>query len=163
MTDFGDWFRTKYGADFPVVLDRTLVKHDQQVWISENLAGKIQFPPMVPEFRAEPEYAMAGEWGRGVNSYAFYLVEQRGTHRRFFRISSGGAYGRPEQDARSVCEYLEGYQRWRRFESSLASSTIVCNMGDSSAELVSSSGAHISYASDEEGRAFWDALEQRMP
>jgi hypothetical protein len=163
MTEFGDWFRNKYGADFPVSLDVALVKQDAQVWISENLVGRIQFPPMVPEFRSEPEYVIAGEWGRGVNSYAFYLVEQRGAHRRFFRIFSGGAYGRQEDDSRAVVEYLAGYQRWRRFEPTLEASTLVCNMGDSSAELVSSTGARLSFAAGDEGAAWWNALEERMP
>ena len=113
MSAFGDWFRTKYGAEFPVALERELVPHEKQIWISQNLAGKIQHPPMVPEFREDPEYAIAGEWGRGVNTYAFYLVEQRGAHRRFFRIFSGGVYGRPEEDTRAVVEYLAGYERWR--------------------------------------------------
>ena len=164
MSDFSDWFRDRYGADFPVALAATLVKHDERVWISDNLAGKLEHPPMVPEFREEPDYAIAGEWGRGVNSYAFYLVERRGAHRRFFRIFSGGAYGRREDDQRAVLDYLAGYERWRRrFEHALASSTLICNMDSSTAELSTASGAAISYAGDEEGAEWWLALEQRMP
>jgi hypothetical protein len=164
VSEFFEWFRTKYGADFPVRLPRPLVKHDERVFITENLVGQLQHPPMVPEFRPEAEYSIAGEWGRGVNTYAFYWVDRRGEHRRFFRIFSGGVYGRPAEDMRAVVEYLAGYERWReRFEHALASSTLVCNMGDNTAEVVTSSGARLSHAGDEEGGAWWDALAQRMP
>ena len=132
------------------------------MWTSEGI--ELRFPPMVPEFRDEQEYAIAGEWGRGVNTYAFYWVEKRGAHRCFFRIFSGVVYGRPEEDSRAVVDYLAAYRVWReRSRSTLESSTLISNMGDHSAELVTASGERISLSGDQEGAAWWDALTERMP
>lgn len=161
MTDFFAWFREKYRAEFPIPLAMPLAKVGPLVWTSLE---KLEHPPMVPEFYEGPDYLIAGEWGRGVNSYAFYFVEKRGTHRRFFRIFSGGVYGKPDDDLRSVVEYLAGYEAWRkRFEPELAESTLVCNMGSNTAELAKSTGQRLTHQGFEEGSAWWDALSPRMP
>jgi hypothetical protein len=163
MSDFFEWFRNKYQAEFPIALSLPLQHREQTFWVSTELA-QLEHPPMVPEFYEQPnEYALAGEWGRGVNSYAFYFAERRGQHRRFFRIFSGGVYGRPEEDAKIVVGFLAGYESWRaRFEGELSSSTIVYNMGNGTAELVRSNGDRLSHVGREEGAAFWEALLLRM-
>lgn len=163
-SDFLDWFSQRYGAPFPVQLKVRLVKLDGDVWVSENLAGAVEHPPMVPGFLDEPsEYAMAGEWGRGVNSYAFYLVEKRDPHRRFFRLPSGGAYTRPEESKREILAYLQGYETWRRTqEGQLAQSLLIHNMGDSDAQVTLGNGQQLTLFGDEGAEAWWNALAQRL-
>jgi hypothetical protein len=69
-----------------------------------------------------------------VSSYAFYLVEKRDPHRRFFRLLSGGVYAPPDPGA--VVAFLERYEAWRAAsEHHLDASTIIANMGRCTVEL----------------------------
>ena len=135
MTDFARWFEESYGAPFPVKLGAQLVPAADGVWVSPGL--RIESPPMVPEFlETAGDYVIAGSWGRGFNSYAFYFVEKRGEHRRFFRLQSGGVYTNPEACAKEIVAFLGAYERWKNEqEPSLEASTLINNMGDCVAEL----------------------------
>lgn len=139
---FLDWFQKKLGQPFPLTLAKPLENIAEDVYASRELDASTT-PPMIPEFLEEPrEYAMAGFWGRGVNTYAFYFIERRGPHDRFFRLQVGGAYGSWDDDAREVVEFLRGYERWRtRHEGALAGSRLVHNMGQSEGELIKTPGA----------------------
>ena len=158
---FHNWFRDELGRDCPAQVALPLVHRRDELWLSENLVDTVEHPPMVPDFMEEPAtYAMAGFWGRGVNSYAFYLVDKREDHRRFFRLTYGGAYGNPEEDAANLLQYLDGYERWRaEREASLTGSTLMHNMGIDRAELILRPGAKPTIVEGtDEGVRWWQTV-----
>lgn len=135
---FRAWFLKKFNAEFPMTVLPDLIAQPGDVYATENLAESLSSPPMMPEFRAEPrEYVITGHWGRSVNTYAFYFVEVRPRHRRFFRLFCGGAYGDWARDATAVVSYLARYEAWRKtYEDVLGESTLIHNMGNDRAELL---------------------------
>ncbi len=151
-----DWFQGAFRQDFPLQPAAPLVPLAQGIWGSEHLLGQSPKPPMVPEFRAgTDDYVLTGSWGYGVNTYAFYFVERRGPHRRFFRLGSGGAYTNEEAAAREVVEYLQAYEGWRRqLESKVTPSVLIHNLGNNTAELTVA-GALKSFAGDAPPREWW--------
>lgn len=160
--DFVEWFQDTFGAPFPLELGAKLQSVNDRVWVSENLVGSVQAPPMVPEFSdAADNYAIAGLWGHGVNSSAFYFVEKRGGHQRFFRLMCGGGYGHYKTEKRDLLAYLDGYRAWReKNEDRLQSSTLIHNMGINKAQL-SREGHQVEFSKAEEGAAWWQSLEEQ--
>lgn len=151
---FRDWFQRRFGAPFPIPLEVGLEKKGDAFWSTPEYSGSA---PMVPSFDEELErYVLAGEWGRGVNTYAFYFVEKRGPHRRFFRIFSGGVYGSAGDAAKEVIAFLSGYEAWRSSaEAKLAGSTLIHNLDVTEAELVLPGGEIQTLARADEGAHFW--------
>lgn len=54
-------------------------------------------------------YFMAGFWGHGANSYAFYWCEVTPVIRVFFRLSYGGHYSDVDKDRRFVVQFLTNW------------------------------------------------------
>ena len=161
---FEPWFEETFGAPFPIALSGDLVSVNDRVWASKGLEGEIEAPPMTPEFLDTTEdYAIAGLWGHGVNSSAFYFVEQRGPHRRFFRLSCGGGYADFESEARDLVGYLGGYRAWQgKHEQRLRTSTLIRNMGMNKVEL-SEGEAKVELNEPGEGAAWWQKLDEATP
>lgn len=137
-TDLAGWFRDAFGAELP--LDEALRPAHHlggKVWGSESLVGTDVEPPMTPGFLDRPaEYVLAGYWGHGINSWAFYYVGRWAGHRVFFRLGYGGVYGDSARDAAYARDFLARYQEFRtRDLPRLTGSTLIHDMGDSVAQL----------------------------
>jgi hypothetical protein len=163
------WFRATVGAEWPLLppLSPTVAAGDQ-LWVSESLAGRAPVPPMVPEFLDQPdEYLMAGHWGHGTNSWAIYYIGRWRDHRVFFRLAFGGLYSDRALDAAFAARYLAGYPAWRdRWLARTGSSTLIHNMGDSSARIeVDGRMLEVRDADPTEpdtGASFWHHLDRRL-
>jgi hypothetical protein len=164
-TDFGTWIEDTFGAGFPVRLEESLVHYRDRVWVSPGLRDSFRSlqVPMTPAFAEPPgDYCMAGHWGHGVNSWAFYLIERRGAHKVFFRLPYGGAYGDPSRDAARAVRFLASYQSFReRWLSRLAEYDLLHEMGKGNARLVLEGGSDLGMddppAADADG--FFERLE----
>lgn len=139
---FRGWFEQTFGAPFPLDLWTPLRSPGEAHWVSADLPEGAEARPLREEFLDQPDrYLSTGFWGHGVNSYAFYFIEKRGAHRCFLRLRYGGAYGDPAEDAVRVLAFLRAYGRFRDArEGALAASSIVHEMGQSTAELRTASG-----------------------
>lgn len=139
---FGEWFERTFGAPLPLEAALSVERVADHVWMSERAKASLGSPPMMPELPdLGGDYVVAGHWGYGTSSWAFYWIEVRGTHQRFFRLPWGGAYGDAGADAAHVRAYLAGYDAWRRAsEGGLRESRIVSDMGADSAHLVLAGG-----------------------
>lgn len=131
---FADWFSTTFGEAFPLKsLAPQLETTDVDgVWSSTRAPELLPSALMVPAFPdIGRDYAVAGSWGYGLASHAFYLVRKYGAHEHFFRLSFGGAYGDARSDAAEVVRFLRGYARFLdEREGTLAASHLTCSMGN---------------------------------
>lgn len=80
------------------------------------------FPVIPVNFDAAPRGIwLAGYWGHGVNSYAWYFVRKDARREVFLRLFYGGVYGDEKRDAANVRAFVERYvafEEWtggRRF------------------------------------------------
>lgn len=162
QTDFAGWFHETFGAEFPVRLVLPLPHLRDQIWTSEPRPDSV---PMTSNCqRPAGDHLLAGFWGHSVNSYAFYLIQQFGSHRLFFRLSYGGAYGDPDKDAARVLGFLRGYQSfWMRWAGRLKESDLHHEMGKSYASVVLEDGTTVKL-DDPPGAdpvTFWQRLEEQ--
>jgi hypothetical protein len=136
--DFADWFRRLLGWPCPLPAELQPTAYcGNNLWASPSLATSKIVPPVRPEFFAAPrEYILAGHWGHGVSSYALYYIAVTASHRVFFRLAFGGAYGDRVRDAAFAVGYLTEYVAFRaRTRAMLERSTLIHDMGGSWAEL----------------------------
>jgi hypothetical protein len=155
--DLAGWFREAFGGELPLEAALRPAHHlGAKVWGSESLVGRDVEPPMTPGFLDEPaEYVLAGYWGHGVNSWAFYYVGRWSDHRVFFRLAFGGVYGDTARDAAFARDFLARYQELRvRDLPRLRGATLIHNMGDSAAQLEVAGGT-VRVADQDD---FWGAV-----
>ena len=137
MPTFAEWFRDTLGRPCPLPAELLPTQQrDATVWCSENLSHRVDLP-LGPSFIDGMDYVLAGHWGQGVNSYAVYYIGVWGTHRVFFRLAYGGAYGDPERDAAFAANFLTAYSQFReRQRSRLAGLTLVHDMGMTVSDMI---------------------------
>jgi hypothetical protein len=167
--ELASWFRDTVGAEWPLPPALSPgVAAGETVWVSGSLAGGMPELPMIPGFRDQPgDYLMAGHWGHGATSWAIYYIGRWGQHRVFFRLDFGGVYGDRALDGAFAARYLAGYAGWReRWLARTGSSTLIHNMGDSSARI--ELGGRVLEVRDEDptepdtGASFWHHLDRRL-
>jgi hypothetical protein len=156
---FPVWFANTFGGDFPVRLRRPLRHVRESFWVDDRMSPVPAHPPMTPDFEPDrPDYLMAGRWGHGVQSHAFYWIDVDAAHRCFFRLPHGGAYSDEEADIASVRAFLEGYAAFvERTRPTLRRSVLVCDMGACFAELERVDREPVVEESDELGQ-WWSRL-----
>ncbi len=157
---FARWFESRIGAAFGVNLGCELSEVEAGYWTNGVTVAEL---PILARIDDVPEGAvLAGCWGRGMSSEAFYLIDARGPHRRFFRLSLGNAYGDPEEDKQLIARFLAGYEGWRKVhEDGLSSSTIVHDMGTSRASMITADGDEREAKSIDDD-AFWGEVHAAL-
>jgi hypothetical protein len=163
-TDYGAWFRETFGAELPLPLRRPVAPVRDNVWASAGAPP----PPMIPgELVREGDYVITGLWGRGVQSWAFYLIDVGPLFRCFFRLSFGGVYGDRTDDTRDILAWLAAWDHFRAAaEARLVRGEITNDMGTSDAELVTTEGRTVTLREPPEAgvplESFFDALAARL-
>ena len=99
---------------------------------SQAVANDMPLPIFSDNLEEAPYGAwLAGFWGYGANSYAWYFVRKSHRCHVFLRLFYGGVYGDPAQDAERVRSFLQRYtafERWVR-ENGIHRWRIENNMG----------------------------------
>ena len=141
-TAYGGTARSKWRRSCLLVSTRRLGGHDRDLADQRLSRKQLSLP----------------KWISPQNYRSF--VDKREDHRRFFRLTYGGAYGTPEEDAANLLQYLDGYERWRaEREASLTGSTLMHNMGIDRAELILRPGAKPTIVEGtDEGVRWWQTV-----
>ncbi len=136
---FLPWFEATLGAPFPLELKCALEQYepehaDRSEWCTPAARDVWDHVPMMldPELLGRPltDHKLTGHWGYGANSYAFYYIEQDGSHGCFLRLGFGGVYTGPDQDRSLVLQILEDYAAWKsEWWPQLGASFVEADMG----------------------------------
>jgi hypothetical protein len=85
---------------------------------SQAVANDMPLPIFSDNLEEAPSGAwLAGFWGYGANSYAWYFVRKSHRCHVFLRLFYGGVYGEPAQDGKDVRRWVQRYaafERWAR-------------------------------------------------
>ncbi|MBI4348104.1 MAG: hypothetical protein HY553_14700 [Elusimicrobia bacterium] len=107
-------FERTFGLPFPALFQPDPVSEplsedsDRHLCFSKA-AGSSGRLPVVHWRGVRPGTWLAGFWGYGVNSYAWYFVRRDRRRAVFLRLPYGGAYGDSEHEALAVKAFTERY------------------------------------------------------
>ena len=109
---FDAWFRQTFRAEPPFAITVPLFKQPGlSHWASAKVSTLSPSRLVIPTFPDDPEvYTVAGHWGYGIASQAFYFIQRAGERRVFLRLAFGGAYGERGAEAAEVVAALEAYR-----------------------------------------------------
>jgi hypothetical protein len=113
MNGLRDAFRRELKADLPLPLPSQCISvTDDGLLVGNAEAARrpLLVEEDIDEFLSVPDgYFLAGFWGHGVNSYAFYWCVADPRQRVFLRLPYGGVYMHPEETAAGVLSVLRSY------------------------------------------------------
>lgn len=106
-------FRSELGVDLPLPLpaDCIALTGDGLLVGSQAAAGTpfLTQSDIASFLKAPPGYFLAGFWGHGINSYAFYWCVTDHRQRVFLRLPHGGVYMDPEKSRGTLLSILRSY------------------------------------------------------
>lgn len=115
-------YRQDIGAEFPgcfypdPVTER-LSEEDRESYCVSEAGARAPLVPVLPGNLEEAPQGtwLAGFWGYGANSCAYYFVRKNERSHVFLRLPYGGAYGNTGQDAAQVRAFVERYAAFERW------------------------------------------------
>lgn len=122
---------------------------------SEAISGRLPLPS-VDGFEGAPLGTwLAGFWGYGVNSYAFYFARKDERREVYLRLAYGGVYGKPLGDARQAREFIDRYLGFEDWASPRARRwSVLSDMGGGLVRLELNDGTRGKYFDDGGGFRF---------